>query len=726
MSRPLKDTFLIACQSSYILLDPRNIIVLGQTGAGKSSTICHILGNRLPKHPTSTNLMEVPSGLYWQSRNSNKLRKVTPNNEVELFKQSILNSTGSADGSGAGVTHCDLVTQQERKLRSISNPQLETSSSDFKSYSSPFTEDLEKAVHKEIIAADLRGEPVPQSPHDTIPLYQFIDCGGMPFFRDLLPQFFPSAESNIFFIVHKLTDKLLHPAQIRVLKNGRLVHQIELPRMNMDEISDWIKIAHSCSAQSSLDLGDHIGNTFIVGTHFDHLQQQCFNDKALALEAAYIATDHICEGVVNNPCHTVLDPEPVFLSNTLSGTEGDPCPGVQKLRKKLWQYKPPNMKPVKLPVMWCIFIKRIREIANELNKPVISLDEFFEISKAYYLSRKEAEEVLKLCEKYCLIFHLDSAVSYLSKYLFINMQWLFSSLANILKQPDTVSKRGKYYSDWKDLLSSGLMTVNFHAHLFFHTPQVDCLPSTWASDLMEQLHLMSRVNLERAGARYFCPILLPLTISVDDDDDSVVDQRRDPFHYNEDTDSLHILPQNQYIPPGYLARLFTVISNISEEIQLVHCTNQKSATFKLLTDNSDESYFVRVSEDDKGGICLEFCSAFPNQVKFMRQRSIACKVLQIVVDASEQLKKVFKLAPCPILSINNGTQEFPTIFVKCLNKNCHHVHHLSRVFPQPCNKSKPFVECCSTQNRMFFSDLPPSQLIWLINLIEVLFYTYII
>lgn len=719
VERPLKDTFLMACQNSYILLDPRNIIVLGQTGAGKSSTICHLLGDKLPKHPTSTNLMEVPSGLYWLSRNSNKLRKVADKHEIQLFKRSILTGTAAV----GEITHSDLVAQQqaERKLRSISNPQFEASSSDFKSYSSSFTEDLQKAIYKEIMTADLKGEPVHHSLQEAEPLYQFIDCGGMPFFRNLLPQFFPSAEHSIFFVVHKLTDKLHHPAQIRVLKNGRLIHQVELQKENMEEISNWVKIAHSCS-QSSTD-GDHIGNTFIIGTHFDHLQQQCFNNKALALDAAYTASDHICESVINNPCHTVLDPKPVFLNNIRSGMDGNPCPGIQKLRRKLWQYKPPNYKPVQLPIMWCIFIKRIREIANDLKNPVIPLEEFFKISKAYYLSHKEAEEVLKLCEKYCLIFHLDST-SYLSKFVFIDLQWLFASLANILKQPDSLSKRGKYYSDWKDLINSGLMSVNFHAHLFFHTPQVNCLPSTWASDLLEQLHLISRVNLKRTGAKFFCPILLPSTSSITDDDNDI--DQRDPFHYNNDTDALYIIPQNLNIPPGYLARLFTVISNVSEKIQLVHCTSQKSATFRLLTDNSDESYFIRVSEGDKGEICLEFCNAFPNRIKFLRQRSIARMVLQIVTDSSELLKKTFKLAPslnCPIVSIRDGTKDFPTIFLKCLNKNCPHVHHLSRVFPQPLNKSKPFVECCSTQNRMFFSDLPSSQLIWLIDLIEVWTYS---
>ena len=699
--RPPSNTFLLAFKSSFISFIPRNIIVLGQTGAGKSSTICHLLGQGLPKNPSSTDLIKVNPGVYWQSKGTKRLRRVTNKDEIDCFKRSVVIGTGKS----SALTHADLMHQTSQKHRAASTPQSNPANNE--TFGSLFIEDVKMAVTKEVTNADLKGLSLPTQ-QNTMPLYQIIDCGGMPFFRNLLPQFFPSAENTIFFIVHKLTDKLYENAQVRVLQRGRLVHQAELPRKNIDEIQDWVKIAHSCSVPLAID--SHVGNTFMIGTHFDHLQRKCFNNEPLALEAAFTATEHICERVISDPSHPVLDPKPIFLKNDLAGTEK--CPGIQMLRKKLWMYKLPSSKPVELPALWCVLIKHIRELAEESKKPILPLEDYFKIAKSYSISQTDAWTVLSKCKEHCVVFHLTNA-SYLNKYIFIDMQWLFTSLANILHRPDSYCKGGQHYSDWKEVTETGFMSVSFHAHLFYHTPKIDCLPSTWASDLLEQLHLMSRVSVQR-GDGFFCPILLPLS--------SDHNTQCDPFHKEMESDALHIIPQNQSIPPGYLARLFALISSIPNKVKLVYCTSQTAATFQLFTDNPNESYFLRISED-RGGIRLEFCSAFPECMAPLRACSIANRILLMVIHSSDVLQKTWRLIPaldCPVILQDSKAKDFPTLFVKCHNKKCCvSSYHLSRVHPQPLNKSKPYVQCSLNQNRMFFSDLPTSQIIWLMKLVEV-------
>ena len=688
------------CKNSYVLIDLRNIIVLGQTGAGKSSTICNLLGQALPKRPSSTNLIEVSPSVYWQSKGTKKLRRVTEENEVEYFKKSILN------GAGKESSIIPLNKPSTYKGRATSFPQRQLADVEA-FFDSPFMNNVKMAVNREMTNADLKNSPLPMSNQTSTLLYQFIDCGGMPFFRSLLPQFFSAAESTVFFVVHKLTDKLYERAQVRVLKNGHLAHQLELPSNNIEEIHDWLKIAHACSVPA-MTIDNHFGKTFMIGTHFDHLQQKCFDNKDLALEAAFTATEHICERVLSDPSRNVLDPEPVFLKNDLAGT--DKCFGIQKLRQKLWDYKSPT-KPLAIPAMWLAFIKHIRKLSGESNKPVLLLEEFFEIAKTYHIAKNDARKVLHMCREHCLIFYLDNS-SYLNKYLFIDMQWLFAVLANILHRPDSYSKGGRHYSNWKELTETGFMSINFHSHLFFHTPQLDCLPSTWVSDLLVQLHLMARVKTEGGG--FFCPILLPLTASLEHRN------QHDPFHKDVESDALHIIPQNQSLPPGYMARLFTILSNIPNQVKLVYCSSQTSATFQLFTDDPNESYFMRISED-RGGICLEFCNTFPNQVEGLRACSIANRILLMIIGASDVLKNTWKMSPtldCPV-QLENNIKSFPTLFLKCYNTKCCNSYHLCYVHPQPLNKSKPYVQCCLNQNRMLFSDLPMSQMIWLIKLVKV-------
>ena len=698
--KPPADYFLTAFKKSHIIVDARNIIVLGQTGAGKSSTICHLLGKELPKRPSSTDLIKVIPNVYWQSKRSNKLRKVTPENEFESIKRSVLNEAAKIENF-ASVSSSDSFAEKDG-MNSSWPPKtglLDISTS-------TFINSVKKAVTREATKSNLQGLPVPTSQSHTMVLYQFIDCGGMPFFRNLLPQFFPSAENTIFFIVHNLTDKLYARAQVRVLQNGRLIHQDEVPTDNIDEISNWLKIAHSCTFPHSMN--HSVGNTFMIGTHFDHLQKICFNNKSLAKEAALTATEHICDRVTCDPSHSVLDPDPVFLQNNLAGT--NECPGIQELRKKLWEYQP-IAKPIVLPALWAALIKHIKDLAEEGNKPVLPLEQYFQIAKNYHISEDEARNVLCKCQELCLIFRLTST-SYLSMFVFIDMQWLFASLAKILHQPDSYCKSGRYYRDWKELTESGFMSVEFHAHLFFHTPQVECLPSTWASDLLEHLNLMSRVTLEK-GNGYFCPILLPFAPQCN---------KEDPFHGNDaDCDALHIIPQKGSIPPGFLARLFTLLASLQKnKVKLVYCSSQVSATYQLFTDDPDESYFLRISED-RGGIKLEFCNVFANRIELLRACSIANRILLMVINAVEVLKTVWKLTPsldCPRL-LEGGGKDFPSLFVKCYNINCCNSYHLSHVHPQPLNKSKPYVQCNLTQRRMFFTNLPRSQMIWLMKLVAV-------
>ena len=681
--------FNTACRNSHVTIQARNAIVLGQTGAGKTSTLCHLLDQSLPINPSSTDLIEISSDIYWQHNRSQKLQTVSPRDEVTGLSKAMLAHTTFPRSSSPFYT----VQQSEPFVSAIS------------------TELMERVKLKfclETTKADLTNKDTLSHKPRPLMLYQFIDCGGMPFFRNLLPQFFPSS-TTVFLLVHKLTDKLHCDAQIRVLKHGELVHSQQIPSTNLKEILSWISIAHSCSSSSSEDR--YPMNTLIVGTHYDELLRLCFDDESFAYEAATMATEHICRQVVEAPTGCVLDPEPIFLSNLLAGT-GE-SPGIQMLREKL-QSVNLGGKPVTVPMLWAALIVHIRELSRDTKTVVLSVTEYLSIAATYHLDRDESIRALSKFEELCLLFRMPTK-SYLSNFIFIDLQWLFNSLANVLNPPDSYRKKGAFYRDWQSLQKTGFMSSQLHSHIVSRAPEVPHLHQTWISDMLQHLCLLAKLPSPEKGHEYFCPILLPPFFNEEE-------LARDPFHYCKQIDPLYLCSITGCVPPGFLARLFTVLA-CHADLYLCYCTSQLSATFRFTHKKQpSESYFIRISES-RGAVQLELCSEYYS-VEYFKVCEVTYPIVNVVLGACRDLRKVwihsppFEHPPSPDSSASS-----PLLSLQCSDSSCHiqpsFSVHLTQVHLKPLNNTSSYVQCSLNQRRQRLDSLHASQLVWLWEFIEV-------
>lgn len=687
--------FSTACCNSHVLIQPCNVIFLGQTGVGKTSTICHLQDQPLPDNSSSTDLIEISRDIFWQHARTKSLMVVSADDELNELSKTVLASS--------------QIPQPSVPFYCLQN----YDSSEVSSQSSRIETDLMKKIRMkfglETTKADLMSRgTAPANKSQPHVLYQFIDCGGMPFFRNLLPQFFPST-TTLFLLVHNLTDKLHSKARIKVLKDGELMHLQEIPPSNLEEIVSWIDIAHSCSGHGD----DSETNTLMVCTHYDKLLKECFNDKLFANEAALMATEYVCRQVVETPNARVLDPDPVLLNNLLAGkTESQ---GVHQLREKL-RLLNLDKEPVTMPVQWAALIIHIRDMSKETKTVLLSLAGFLAIAATYNLDEETAMNSLKKFEELCLVFRMPKR-SYLSNFIFVDIQWLFNGLANVLNPPDSFCKKGRFFRDWQSLQRSGFMSARLHSHIVSMAPETPSLPQNWISDLLHHLFLLTKVSSPEKSCEYFCPILLPPFVNKEA-------QVKDPFLACKQIASVYLCPVIGCIPPGFLARLFTILAGY-QELSLTHCTSQLSATFRFSPRNSPkDSYFVRVSECS-GAVQIELCNEYKRNVEYMKVCEVTRPVITVILASCRDMASVWIHTP---LFENESTDSqsmpsLPMLALKCCDEGCqlqpNISNHFSHVHIKPNNETGPYVQCSLNQRRQHLHDLHASQLVWLWDFIEV-------
>ena len=302
-------------------------------------------------------------------------------------------------------------------------------------------------------------------------------------------------------------------------------------------------------------------------------------------------------------------------------------------------------------------------------------------------------------------------------------------MASILNPLESYSRQGRFYQEWWDMKTKGFMSENLYSHIFSKSPRNALLPHYWVSDFLENLHLLAKVPSAHGSTRCFCPILLPPFGSLKSEDD--------PFRPQTQIEPLYLRPASGSIPPGFLARLFTILSRRPDLSQVV-CCSQLSATFEFcIGGGSSESkhFFVRISEE-QDAVKLEFCNAYTDTIDNSRACDVATRIVAMVTEASRSVKKVWIHSPDMVTEFERPVTPqksksraksrqkrvlIPCLFLDCRDPDCMTTpgDHLAKVHPLPLNRERPYVQCTLNQRRQYIGDLFPSQLIWLRDVVEV-------
>ena len=445
-------------------------------------------------------------------------------------------------------------------------------------------------------------------------------------------------------------------------------------------------LQHSCSAGYPHSEDSAQRNTFIVCTHFDKLLDLCFNDEVFAREAALMATEHICRQVVEEPTGNVLDPDPVFLDNLLAGKFQSS--EMDKLREKLQSFSH-SKEPVSVPVQWASLIVHIRDMSRD-GKNVLLLSAYFKIAASYQLDEGNALDALKKIEEMCLVFRMP-AKSYLSHFIFINMQWFFNALASVLNPPSSYSEKGTFFQHWQSLQNSGFMSSQLHSHIILRAPETPHLPKNWISDMLQHLCLLAKLPSPEKKREYFSPILLPPFVNKEE-------ISKDPFLPSKQIAPVYLCPVCGCLPPGFLARLFTILAG-SPELSLAHCTSQLSATFRFSpTKELRDSYFVKISEGS-GAIKIELCSESPRNMAYLKICEITYPVINVVLMGCREMASVWIHTPLFELEVADSSFS-PLVALECRDSGCllqpNASNHLTHIHLKQLNKSMEVIQVLSS------------------------------
>ena len=302
-----------------------------------------------------------------------------------------------------------------------------------RSFDSCNSDDGDDAPQTDIEKRIVKARSLPDSfTIETVKLVTVVDTGGQPEYIHLLPAI--NSYPTITFLIHDLTKRLDDPVQTRYKKRGCKEAPVQiLNYSNMDMIhllmcfvSDSLEQPHIKSTVPSISIPkkSYIG---FIGTHYDKVK-----DDPTVLQDINDKLSHIINER-NIKSRGVLSPEigniyPV--DNTTAGDSEKEDPTVKDIRSHIERHAD-QIESKTLPITWMILQLRIQDLCASHHKRYITYEEYVDIAKeSIHLDDDEIKASL-------MYFHFIGVLLYfpdpnLCNYIIINLQWLYSSLAEVM------------------------------------------------------------------------------------------------------------------------------------------------------------------------------------------------------------------------------------------------------------------------------------------------------
>ena len=274
-------------------------------------------------------------------------------------------------------------------------------------------------------------EPLPDSfTSDMLKLVTVVDTGGQPEYIHLLPAI--NSYPTVTFLVHDLTKKLDDPVQVRYKKDGHEEAPVQIFKLS------YLGMIHllTCFVSDTLEqqpleqMEPYISvpkKSFIsfVGTHYDKVKGDSTILKRVNDKLAYIAREF--ESGVLYSKEGIVHP----VDNTTAGDSEKEDPEVKCIRSQIEELAD-GIESKTLPITWMILQLRIQQLCTNNQRIYITYEGYVKIATEESL---DDDEEIKASLMY---FHFTGLFLYfeepsLSDCIIINLQWLYSNLAKVMR-----------------------------------------------------------------------------------------------------------------------------------------------------------------------------------------------------------------------------------------------------------------------------------------------------
>ena len=405
-------------------------------------------------------------------------------------------------------------------------------------------EALPKKPQTEIVKELVKAEPLPDGfTIETVKLVSIVDTGGQPEYIHLLPAI--NNYPTVTFIVHDLTKGLDDPVQVRYKKIGceedqpRNLHYSYLDMMHLLTcfVSDSLK-QELPESRFALPKNSYIR---FVGTHYDRVPEV---DKETTIGNVNSKLRQIVEeknfgsGMVQSSKKGIIHP----VDNTTSGNNEKEDKEVKYIRSQI-ENTIDEMESATLPITWMILQLRIQQVCAE--KYILTYEEYTKIAKECNLyDENEIKAAVKYFHFIGLLLHFEDPS--LCDYVIINLQWLYSSLAKIMRLslkdvhiPDT--KHQLIFDKQRLLVKNGFKLSDCSETI--NEPELK-----YCFDLLIHLTIIATVTIDDTEFYYLPCVLSTLTLC-------------DARHKHLLSEPLLIRFESGFLPRGFFCSLVVHLLN---------------------------------------------------------------------------------------------------------------------------------------------------------------------
>ena len=524
------------------------VMFIGEAGAGKSTLLGALMNKSLPAEATSTVMadtkevkcqwMATTNDAHWQDlTEEDELKElaILAKHVINTGPQSMLNSLVEAVAVKifhSGESSLSEQSQIPAGLTSFEDDALEALST------------ITKAV-RSLVNSDL--EPT------TFDQYLNIwDCGGQRVFLDVLPAFLTSR--TMFFLMFD-ASKDLHEKKLPVMWNqeGSSIVLETLDLSRQDLMIQWMSCIHASlspkaerfyRAQHSKH-SDAIVPSFprivVIGTHGDKITNQKKDDIISSFES-------VC---CNQPYSDQV--AGTFITDTTKRASEE-APEIKKVKAIVKGFVSDALC-IPTPIAWVLFRKLFVKLTK--SRPIVSLQNAAIVARTCSIDDNTLLSVLSFYHELGAFLHYAD-ISSLRDVVIAHPEWLVKHIGAILAPEASGNSSVGLPKAWRLLRHNGILVEALYQDVWKTAiPECEVTPQAFAN-LLDHCHLIAELMQEVShlvpgnyGKKYFMPCVLPICPdgAMETPPDGVLTAA-----------PLHLTFSTKYVPPGFFARLATLLS----------------------------------------------------------------------------------------------------------------------------------------------------------------------